>query len=331
MSMPSTPDVSASPSGRLPALPRVGAPVSAEQVAELERRVVEAVIHIDDFSELEEWRAQAAALEAYLRGRELQRPMLGAARRIEARIGQLLGHPREGRPTAEYSGRARSIPEDSRSDFRLLAKALSGECGLTEDEWRKSRRALVAVVREKLGLMPETPELPDGQYACVVADPPWTLDTGPKTFGGTIESGHDELAYAQMSLEDIAGLDVKSLAAPDAHLYLWTTNRYLRQSYQIAEQWGFKPSVVLTWCKQPRGVGLGDTYRLTTEFILFARRGSLPHAQIVPTTWFQWPRGRHSAKPDDFYTMVESVTPGPYVDLFARKPRDGWVVWGDEV
>lgn len=313
----------------LPALPRVGTPVSAQQVAELEKRVIETVATVEDFSELEEWRAQASALEAYLRGRELQRPMLGAARRIEARIGQLLEPAVGGRgKTAQHADKFHTA---NRVDFRLLGRALSGECSLTEDEWRKSRRALVAVVRQKLGLMPETPELPEGEYACLVADPPWRLDTGPDVFGGTGEAGHDALAYAQMTLSDITGLDVKSLAAPDAHLYLWTTNRYLRDSYEIAEAWGFRPSVLLVWCKQPRGVGLGDTYRLTTEYVLFARKGNLPHARVIPTTWFTWPRGRHSAKPDDFYEMVESVSPGPYVDLFARKPREGWVVWGDEV
>lgn len=314
----------------LPALPAVGTALSARQVAELERRVIEAIADVDDLSELAEWRAQAAALEAYLRGRELQRPMLGAARRIEGRIGQLLGERTSG-GRGQKGPHADSIERQRREEFRLLGRALSGDCPLTEEEWRKSRRALVAVVRQKLGLMPETPELPDGQFACVVADPPWTLDSGPDVFDGTGESGHDALAYAQMSLGDISSLDVKSLAAPDAHLYLWTTNRYLRHSYEIAEEWGFKPSVVLVWCKTPRGVGLGDTYRLTTEYVLFGRRGNLPHARVVPTTWFSWPRGRHSAKPDGFYAMVESVTPGPYVDLFARAPREGWTVWGNEV
>jgi N6-adenosine-specific RNA methylase IME4 len=314
----------------LPALPAVGTALSARQVGDIERRVIDAVESVEDLDELAEWRAQAAALEAYLRSRDLQRPMLGAARRIEGRIGQLLGEPKRGVPRDPTHKLVLSRESDG-ADFRLLAKALSGECPLTEDEWRKSRRALTSLVREKLGLMPETPELPDGQFACVVADPPWKLDTGPDVFGGTGEAGHDDLAYAQMSLGDIGALDVKSLAAPDAHLYLWTTNRYLRDSYVIAEEWGFKPSVLLAWCKTPRGVGLGDTYRLTTEYVLFARRGNLPHARVVPTTWFNWPRGRHSAKPADFYSMVESVTPGPYVDLFARTPREGWTVWGNEV
>lgn len=312
-------------------LPQPGDPLTDRQVAELEERITEALPTIEDGELLLDWRSKAAALETYLRGRDLQGPMLGAQRRVEGRIGQIIGQVSPGRPEnakrVEYYG----LDDMQRRDFRLLARALSGEVALSPDQWRKSRRALTALIRQTLGLMPETPPLPEGRYACIVADPPWQLDTGPDVFGGAIERGHDHLDYDQMHLGDIAGLDIKSLAADNAHLYLWTTNRYLRDSYTIAEEWGFKPSVLLTWCKTPRGVGLGDTFRLTTEFILFARRGNLPHAQIVPTTWWNWPRGRHSAKPAEFYELIESVTPGPYLDLFARTQRDGWTVWGDAV
>lgn len=317
----------------LPILPLPGGAVTAVQVAEVEERIAEALPAVSDVDVLTEWRARASALEAYLRSRGLQGPMLGAQRRVEGRIGQLLGDVPRGQHTgsSSHAEMTAGINDDQRRDFRLLGRALSGEVVLDAEQWRKSRRALVSLVRQSLGLMPVTPVLPAGQFACIVADPPWQIDTGPAVFGGAIERGHDALAYEQMPLGDIANLDVKALAAADSHLYLWTTNKYLRDAYTVAEEWGFRPSVVLTWCKSVRGIGLGDTFRLTTEFILFARRGNLPHARIVPTTWFDWPRGKHSAKPDDFYTLVESVTPGPYVDLFARKPRAGWTVWGDEV
>lgn len=311
----------------LPAVPEPGVPIAAERIAAIEREVAETIAFVDDVGVAEEWRARASALEAYLRSKGLQAPMLGAQRRVEARIGQLLP-PQQGKELPDH---AREVSEDQRREFRLLAHALGGDCPLNEDEWRKSRRALLALVRVRLGLMPETPPLPIGVYHCIVADPPWQLTTGPEVFNGTNERGNQPLAYAQMTLDEIKALNVEANAADDAHLYLWTTNRYLEASYDVARAWGFKPSTVLVWCKAPRGVGLGDTYRLTTEFVLFARRGSLPHRQIVPTTWFEWPRGKHSAKPDAFYELVESVTPGPHLDLFARRERDGWTTWGDEV
>jgi N6-adenosine-specific RNA methylase IME4 len=322
-------------SDHLPAVPDPGTRVAAEDVARWERQVAEIVRDVDDVKLLNEWRARAAALETYLRGKELQRPMLGAQRRVEGRIGQLLGEPKEGRPTAEYLGHDLSIlAPDDRVDFRILARGFDG-CPLTEEEWRKSRRALVSLIRQRMGLVPDTPPLPDGVYRCIVADPPWKLDTGPDVFGGTGEAGHDALAYEQMSLEEIKELPVAARAAPDAHLYLWTTNRYVEHAYDVARAWGFKPSVLLVWAKTPRGVGLGDAFRLTTEFILYARRGSLEESCIVETTWFDWPRGRHSEKPDGFYALAESVSPAPYgtpdrLELFARSARPGWTAWGHE-
>jgi len=316
----------------LPVLPQGGSPITAAELIAIEAKLSAVLATIKDIDHLEEWRAQAKALEAYLRSRELQRPMLGAQRRIEGRIGQLLGETTQGaRTDLTLSHETKSIERaHDRLDFRLLARALSGDCALTDEEWQKSRRALVSLVRFRLGLMPETPPLPEGQFSCIVADPPWQLDTGPDVMGGTGERGHDHLAYEQMTVDAICDLAVEQRAAVDAHLYLWTTNRYVEASYTIARAWGFKPSALLVWCKQPRGIGLGDTYRQTTEFVLFARRGHLTSRRIVDRTWFDWPRGKHSVKPAAFYDMVESVTPPPYLDMFARRDRKNWTVWGAE-
>ena len=322
----------------LPAIPRVGSKISAVTVSQLERQIIGALPRVRNIETLEDTRLKAKALEKYLRDKELQRPMLGAQRHIEARIGQLLGKPEKGgRGKKTHTHAYEFIGRDGdRSDFRLLAKALDGEMEepLTDDEWRKSRRAFVSLVRNRLGLLPETPPLPKGKFRCIVADPPWKLDTGPEVFDGTGERGHDHLAYEQMSVEDIKALPVEQSAADDCHLYLWTTNKYVEHSYAVARAWGFKPSVLLVWAKTPRGVGLGDAYRLTTEFFLYARRGSLKEREICNTTWFQWPRGKHSEKPDGFYELVERMCPARLkkerLEMFARKQRSGWTPWGHE-
>ncbi|MDN5870467.1 MAG: hypothetical protein L0H73_07075 [Nitrococcus sp.] len=170
---------------------------------------------------------KTAALEAYLRGKELQKPILGAQRRVEARIGQLLGEAQQA--TNQHTEPLRmsngSIERRAdRHDFRLLARGF--EC-LADEEWRRSRRALVSVVRNKLGLRAPTPPLPAGQFRCIAADPPWPLDTGPEVFGGTGEAGHDKLCYEQKPLAQIEAPPVAEHAADDAHLYLWTTNKYV--------------------------------------------------------------------------------------------------------
>ncbi len=132
-----------------------------------------------------------------------------------------------------------------------------------------------------------------------------------------------------MSVSEIAAMKVP--ADNDAHLYLWTINKYVEDAYAVARNWGFKPTCLLAWVKSPMGLGHGGTFCNTTEFILFARRGHLKSKRRIDRTWFAWSRGRHSQKPDAFQEIVEAVSPGPYLELFARRKRDGWASWGNEI
>jgi N6-adenosine-specific RNA methylase IME4 len=141
-----------------------------------------------------------------------------------------------------------------------------------------------------------------------------------------------------MTLPEIYGLPVGDLAAPDAHLYLWTTNGFLRHAFHALEAWRFQYSTTLVWAKTPIGGGLGGAYGIATEFVLFARRGRLPTQAKIPRNWWNWKREydgfgkpKHSAKPLGFYDLVGQVSPGPYLDMFARGAgRLGWDTWGDE-
>jgi N6-adenosine-specific RNA methylase IME4 len=194
------------------------------------------------------------------------------------------------------------------------------------------------------------------RYRTIVADPPWDHSDGtglnfgsrwnPRVANNGQISGHGDvhttgLPYSVMTLDEICALPVGALAESDAHLYLWTTNRYLRASFSVIEAWGFSVSATLVWCKAPKGF-MGGAFRSSTEFIQFARRGSLPHKAQAPQRWFQWPRighssaagtrtsAGHSAKPEAFLDLVEQVSPGPYLELFARRNRFGWDTWGNE-
>ncbi len=182
------------------------------------------------------------------------------------------------------------------------------------------------------------------RYRTICADPPWEQpDSGRRTrstagnWTGKWLGYESKVPYDRMTLDAIRALPVRALAEDDAHLYLWTTNRFLRDAYEVVEAWGFKPSTLLTWCKAPMGIGLGGAYTITTEFVIFARRGSLKPLRRLDTTWwrFKRPYGEnggpaHSRKPDGFLDVVEQVSPGPYVELFARRARFGWDYWGDE-
>ena len=179
------------------------------------------------------------------------------------------------------------------------------------------------------------------RYATIVADPPWQVDAGPRVgregFGDATGASRP-LAYPSLTVDQIAAMPISSVADDAAHLYLWTINRYLDDAFDIARSWGFRFSTLLTWTKNPMGGGLGGCYGISTEFVLFCRRGVLKSTARVGTTWFNWKRPydargkpRHSAKPTEFQAMVESVSPGPYLELFARAPRAGWDSWGNEV
>jgi N6-adenosine-specific RNA methylase IME4 len=177
--------------------------------------------------------------------------------------------------------------------------------------------------------------LRQSKYACVVADPPWDVQRlaspGNVAFGTQDETLRSiRLEYPTMTVGEIAALPVASLAAEDAHLYVWTINRYIDETYDIARAWGFEPKTLLTWAKKPMGLGPGGAFSQTSEHILFARRGRDISKARIDSTWWQWPRGRHSAKPDAFQDIVEQVSPGPYVELFARRDRLGWDTWGNE-
>lgn len=143
-----------------------------------------------------------------------------------------------------------------------------------------------------------------------------------------------KLPYQTMTVDQIEALEIP--ADDDAHLYLWTTNRFLEAAYDVARAWRFDPSQLLTWCKTPMGIGFGGSFCNTTEFVLFCRRGSLKAKCRIDSTWWKWSRPyenghiAHSSKPEAFQDMVEQVSPGPYLELFARRTRLGWYTWGNE-
>lgn len=166
-----------------------------------------------------------------------------------------------------------------------------------------------------------------GKYRTIVADPPWDVKRGPD-WGSNGPSR--PLTYPTMDVDEIAALPVARFAEKRAHLYVWTINAYIEDTYEIARHWGFRPVVLLTWAKEPHGIGLGGTFIQTTEHVLFCRRGVCPANERVDSTWWLWKRSDHSAKPEAFLDMVERVSPSPRLEMFARRQRLGWDTWGNE-
>lgn len=167
-------------------------------------------------------------------------------------------------------------------------------------------------------------------YGTVVLDPPWSHGVTQRLGGlGRRVTAHG--GYQRMSDQEIADIDVSALAAPEAHLYVWVTSAVLLAGRHapICEAWGFEPVSLITWTK-PGRIGLGTYFRSDTEHCVFARRGwgTVP-AKPWPSTTITAPRGRHSVKPGCFQDLVQAVSPGPYLELFAREPQQGWSHAGD--
>lgn len=165
------------------------------------------------------------------------------------------------------------------------------------------------------------------KYRTIVIDPPWPVK---KIVRRVRPNQKKNLDYPIMTIDNIKNLPITSIAAKNCVLFLWTTQAFLPYSFNIISSWGFRYQRVLTWDKRNGMCLFGFHHR--TEFCLFGYRGKLnmyPRRKAIPTC-FTGKSKRHSAKPDEFYNMVSVFDP-PRLDMFARKERKGWDVFGNEV
>lgn len=173
-----------------------------------------------------------------------------------------------------------------------------------------------------------------GGFSTVLADPPWRFANRT----GKVAPEHRRLdRYSTMSLDAIKALDVSSVVARNAHLYLWVPNALLPDALGVMGAWGFRYVSNVVWAKRrkdggPDGRGVGFYFRNVTELLLFGVRGSM--RTLAPgrsqVNMIETRKREHSRKPDEQYDLIDSCSPGPYLELFARHRRPGWTVWGDE-
>ncbi len=173
-----------------------------------------------------------------------------------------------------------------------------------------------------------------GKYGTILIDPPWRFANRT----GKIAPEHQRLhRYHTMSFEEIAALPIARYSLPQSHLYLWCPNALLLEALQIMKGWGFTYKTNIVWYKTrkdggPDGRGVGFYVRNVTELLLFGTRGKLrtlkPGRRQVNIMISR--KQEHSWKPDEAYQIIEACSPGPYLELFARRRRTGWEWWGDE-
>ncbi|AUC54332.1 S-adenosylmethionine-binding protein [Sagittula sp. P11] len=178
-------------------------------------------------------------------------------------------------------------------------------------------------------------ELAGRKFQTILADPPWQFQNRT----GKMAPEHKRLArYPTMTLDDICDLPVEAVAGDPAHLYLWVPNALLPEGLKVMEHWGFKYKSNLIWYKirkdgGPDRRGVGFYFRNVTEVLLFGTRGK--NARTLQPGRSQEniisaQKREHSRKPDEQYDLIERCSFGERLELFARGPRAGWTVWGNQ-
>jgi len=173
------------------------------------------------------------------------------------------------------------------------------------------------------------------KFGTVLADPPWQFQNRT----GKIAPEHKRLSrYGTMHLQQIKDLPVASAALEPAHLYLWVPNALLPEGIAVMEAWGFRYKSNLIWHKIRKdggsdGRGVGFYFRNVTEILLFGIRGKNARTLKPGRTqvnYFSSRKREHSRKPDEQYAIIQSCSPGPYLEMFARGERDSWTCWGNQ-
>lgn len=177
--------------------------------------------------------------------------------------------------------------------------------------------------------------LSGNKFATILADPPWRFQNRT----GKMAPEHRRLSrYGTMDFAEIGALPVPKITAATAHLYLWVPNALLPYGLQVMSEWGFEYKSNLIWHKVRKdggsdGRGVGFYFRNVTEMILFGVKGKSART-LAPgrrqVNYLATQKREHSRKPDELYDIIESCSPGPYLELFARGTRPGWVTWGNQ-
>lgn len=299
-------------------------------------------------------RDKAAAIQSYLRTQrastESQNDAAEIKLRAERRLGELLADQKKNKERAGRGGDRKSkghavamapptlrelgIQNKQAERWQEIAKVNPEKfeehvAGLRRANERVTTAAVTKELRRdhaisEIAKAAKTAEPIEGVQPCAVlyADPPWPYENETATNAGAI------LDYPTMSLEDICGLKVPALE--DSVLFLWATSPLLPDALRVLGAWGFTYKASMVWDKN---MGTGNWVLNCHEFLLIGVKGDIPcpAPSTRPKSIVVAPRGAHSAKPDEFAALIERMYPElPRCELFARKPREGWRVWGNQ-
>jgi len=323
----------------------------ASQALAFPARVDQALAEIDTVEGAKDLLDKAGTMQHYAErlkaGVAIERPIAYGVLKIKAKLGQLLTREKGGRGKTStsngvsfdpktitvyrkigdhedkidecYHGQPNEVP----SQAEVIRLITSEKRAAKDTERAEKERAANKRIKKAKTIQQA---LAAATFATIVVDPPW--DWGDE--GDVSQFGRGKTTYGAMSHEQLLAFPLGQYAATDSHLYLWITNRSLPKGFSLIEAWGYRYVTCLTWCKP--SIGMGNYFRGSTEHLLFGVRGSLPLKRKDVGTWFAAPRGKqHSEKPTALYELIESCSPGPYLDIFSRRERDDWLCWGGEL
>jgi len=319
-----------------------------------------AISEAKSVDEAKEIHDRADAFRAYARQAKNKQLEVDAAEirmRAEYRLGELIRAQKEtvglakGSPGNQYTG---PVPNENRSTPPTLAEAgidkkLSSRAqklaAVPKDEfesmigeWRgrvelENERVTTNLLRagerarRDEDLSAKDLQWPEGRYPIIYADPPWRYEHPPIGASNRSIENH----YPTMTLEEICALPVPELAAENSVLYLWATAPKLAECFDVIDAWGFEYRTCMVWVKDR--IGMGYHARNRHEILLIAKRGQIapPQPSDRPDSVVEAKRAKHSAKPLQFYEIIERAYPRlPKVELFCRQPREGWAAWGNQ-
>lgn len=313
-------------------------------------KAIEALRQAASVDEVKEIRDKAQAILAYVKqagdGLEAQNAAAEIKVRAERRAGELLAEmpKHNGDPRSHDVTRLQDMGIEKMQSSRWQRIASIPEQTFEQQivEWKDSDKEITTAGLLKLAkgiavdkATGEEVVISEGssadlnglisqgtKFGCIYADPPWQ-------YGNQGTRAATDNHYPTMPIPDICALPISQLAAENAHLHLWTTNAFLFDAKQVMEAWGFTYKSVMVWTKPQ--MGIGNYWRVSHEFLLLGVRGSAPFRDRSIMSWQTADRGQHSAKPGMFRQLIERVSPGPYLELFARDQHEKWTVWGNQI
>jgi len=226
------------------------------------------------------------------------------------------------------SSRWQKIAELSEETFeQIITETKEEEKELTESLLLNTQRKIdraIKIEEQIKNINQENLQQPQGKFDVIVVDPPWKVDFD---YSPDHYMGRTANPYPEMSVDEIKAINLP--AKDDSVLWLWTTHSQIWSAIDILRHWGYTYKCILVWDKEK--MGIGKWLRKQCEFCLLGIKGRPVWTATDFRDIISEQKTTHSTKPESFYDLVDKYCVGRKLDYFARKRREGWEVYGDEV